>query len=219
MANKESVHAIIDVHEPPEITGEIDGHPDVESYEIQELPAADIEIEGIGFERKTPSDFASSLTEGRLDEQTQKLNQRYDIAYVLIEGSMAETENIFKSAISGESLRGAEASLTAREDSGVQAALHCSNSSLLVDMAVRLARKHIEDSDSEYIPTPDIGIDEPTGKMMYACIPGIGPSTASTLYEEYPSITDFVENADYDSLQELEGIGDQTALDILEAIA
>lgn len=183
----------------------------------EELPAGDIEIGGIGFERKTISDFASSLMEDRLFEQAYKLNQRYEHAYILIEGNLSQTDNRLDigSDIAPASLRGAMASLTSRHGLPV---ICCSNRRLLADMAVRLARKHIEEASSEVFPTSDIKErDMPTAMRMYGCIPGVGPETARTLHGEYPTIAEFMRDASIDSLKELDGIGDKMASEIMGA--
>lgn len=215
--SKKSVEVVIDVHEPPEITGAIDSHPDVEHYSFAELPAADIEVEGIGFERKTVSDYINSLKKGRIDSQTRKLAQRYEVAYILIDGDTSETENPFKSSMDGGSVRGSWASLTAREDSGVHSVIPCSNPALLADTAIRHARKHIEESDREFIPTDATEPDAPTALKMYMQIDGVGPSMAQTLYDEFPTIQDFVVKGNYETLQDLDGIGEKTAITIIDA--
>lgn len=217
--SKQEVEVVIDVHEPPEITEAVVAHDEVSGYKIESLPAADLEVSGVGFERKDNSDYAKSLKDGRLEDQTRKLGERYEHAYVLFDGSLVETKNIFKSGMNGASLRGSMASLTAREDSGVQAVIPVSNPSLLVDMAVRLARKHVEDNDGvEFIPQP---VDDPDINrtiQMYCCIDGVGPKTAKAIYEEFPSMKDFIHNVDYDSLRRIDGIGEKTALRIIEQV-
>lgn len=215
---KEQVSVVVDVHEPPEITGAVGNHPDVEEYSIDELPAADIEVEGVGFERKTVQDYALSLTSGRLEDQCRKLNDRYEHAYVLVDGDLVETDNPFKSNINGESLRGHMASLTAREDSGVEGVFPCSNPALLADMAVRLARKHIEESDRTFVPQPVDDPDVSTAFKMYCCMPDVGPTTAEKLEAEWSSAAQFVEEVDYDTLQQIDGIGEATALKIIDAM-
>jgi DNA excision repair protein ERCC-4 len=217
MNEKESVSVVIDVHEPPEITGVIDAHDEVEDYSFEELPASDIEIEGVGFERKTIEDYTSSLTSGRLTEQVRKLGQRYEHAYILVDGDMSETDSPFRSNIDGKSLRGHMASLTARDNSGVHAVICCSNQTMLADMAVRLTRKHIEDSDESFVPQPVDDPDVSTTTMMFACVDGVGPKMAETLSDEFSSVEDFMDRADFDTLRGIEGVGDKMAARILEA--
>lgn len=216
---KRDVDVIIDINEPGEITSAVDLHDEVRSYQLKELPAADLEISGVGFERKTPEDYVQSMMDDRLTQQTHKLGERYEHAYILLEGDIVETENPFKSSMKGESIRGSMASLIAREDSGVHGIIPCSNQGLLIDMAIRVSRKHVEEAGSEFVPKPSTGVDAPTTLMMYACIDGVGPEMAQTLYEEYPTISEFVYNADYDSLQQLDGIGEKTAIRIIEEMA
>jgi ERCC4-type nuclease len=218
---KEQVEVVIDVHEPPEITGAVSNHPDVESFRIDALPAADLEIEGVGFERKDIGDYVKSMKDGRLDRnnpdgQPYKLGERYDHAYILFDGDFSETDSPFKSDMDGEALRGHMASLTAREDSGVHAVIPVSNPALLADMAVRLARKHIEESDDKFIPQPVEDPDVDTTLQMYCCINGVGPTTAEKLKDDFPTMQDFVHNANYDSLQQVDGIGEKTAIRIIE---
>lgn len=217
MSEKESVHLEIDSREDEDVIVKIIQHaiehPDVETFEEKELPAADLAIGPIGFERKATGDYISSLTKQRLKEQVVKMEQHYEHAYVLYEGDLRETEHPEYSGISPASLRGSMASITARKDVPV---LCCSNLSLLIDMAVRLARKHMEE-ESGYLPRGAVtGSDEPTAKKMYGCIPGVGPEMAEILYDEYPSVAQFLSNADSDELQKLDGVGPKTAETIME---
>lgn len=215
---KETVHVTIDVREPGEVTAKVSDHPEVESFDLAELPAGDLEINGVGFERKTMSDYASSLLEGRLNEQAVKLNQRYEHAYILVEGDLVETGNpldAVTSNIAPESLRGSMSSLTARQGLPV---LCCSNRALLADMAVRLARKHVEEKGTSFVTSGAVGKNEPTAKMMYSCISGVGADTAETLYAEYPSMAEFMSNASVEDLQQLDGIGEKTAEKIMEGV-
>lgn len=191
-------------------------HPDVEEVEWRELPASDIEINGIGFERKTVPDYASSLQEGRLEEQVLKLSERYEFSYLLLEGDIAETTGILASDMNGSSLRGSMSSLTARE--GIEAVIPCSNTELLADMAVRIARKHLEPSNREYLQTSDVDVGSPVTMQMYGCIEGVGPKTAEMLYNRWPSIHEFTHSATIDDLEDIDGIGTDTALSIIEQV-
>jgi DNA excision repair protein ERCC-4 len=215
---KETVEVIVDVREPGEVSAKVTDHPEVESFTLAELPAGDLEIDGVGFERKTMSDYTSSLLEGRLEEQVVKLNQRYEHAYILVEGDLVETNNPLSavtSNIAPESLRGSMSSLTARHGVPV---LCCSNLALLADMAVRLARKHVEENNGSFVSTGAVGSNEPTAKMMYGCIDGVGADTAETLYVEYPSMAKFMSNATVEDLRQLDGIGKKTAEKIMEGV-
>jgi ERCC4-type nuclease len=100
------------------------------------------------------------------------------------------------------------ASITARDKTPV---VMVGTTELLVDYATRLARKHLEDSDGLELPKSAVKRKEPTAKRMYGCIEGIGPEGAQTLYERWPSIAQFMSNADVDEIRKLDGFGKKTA--------
>ena len=214
---KQKVSVKVDIHEPEQITGAVATHDDVEEYSIGSDFHADILVEGVAFERKSVSDYVKSLKEDRLKDQTRRMGEVYEHAYILIDGDMSETDSPFKSDMNGTSIRGSWASMTAREDSGVHAVIPCSNPSMLADMAIRLARKHVEESDETFVPSPATEPDASTTTMMFACINGVGPKMAETLSDEFDSISDFMDRADYEMLQDIEGVGPKTATRILEA--
>lgn len=217
--SKVQVTVKIDTREVDDIINkmisEAQSHSDVREIHPEHLPAGDLDIAGVGFERKTVSDYVSSLQEGRIDEQTTKLDQYYERAYILVDGDLVETNSPFRSGMDPASIRGSMAALTAREDSGVHAVIPVSNTALLFDMAVRLARKEIEVTEDNYLPTGDVDTSHPTALQQYGCLPGIGPAMAERIYEEYPSMTDFVRQATIEDLMDIEGIGRSTAMKII----
>lgn len=216
--SKTHIEAVVDTREPPEVPVAVAEHPEVSNVDRAQLSAGDIGIGAVGFERKTVDDYASSVLEDRFDDQLTKLADAFDHAYILLEGDMVETEQLWQSSIRGESLRGHMASVTAREN-GVRAVIPSSSTEMLVDVAVRLGRKHVEDPSRTYVPSPDIDAsDAPVPVQMYACIPGVGPATARQLYDEFGSIASFVDEATHERLTEVDGIGATRATDILSVI-
>lgn len=214
------VSVILDVHElqePYTVLYALEEHENVEDVEFEALEAGDIDIQGIGIERKDLSDYASSMMEGRLDEQVEKLSQRYQESYILVEGDMDETTNLYHTSISGESIRGSMASITAR-DNGVNAVIPVSNGDMLADVSVRLARKHFDEKPNRRFLTNDVDLSEPTSMKMFACIDGVGPEIAERIYGRYPSICEFVADGDVDSLCDIDGIGEKLAEEIVRSV-
>lgn len=204
------VHVAIDDREPASLIRTVREHPDVESVEVLRLAAGDLVIDGTGFERKTLSDYVSSAM-GRsgsdLDDQVRRLGERYDHAYVLLEGNLDDLEGL-RTGVPASAIRGSIASITARQGVPV---LPCSDRDRLVDMATRLGRKHVEEPSVRQLPTGAITArDEPTAKRMYACIDGIGPRLAAALYESYPSVEALL-TASIEELQAIDGIGEGRA--------
>jgi ERCC4-type nuclease len=194
-------------------------HPDVDEWTEHRLAAADIVVNGVGFERKTPSDFASSITEGRMIEQAEKLADAYEHAYVLLDGEFAEFEALSHSRLNPQSMRGMAASLTARHGIPV---IPCGTTGDLVDHAVRIGRKHTEEPVSDHLPTGPVGSDEPAGKRMWGCLPNVGPALADRLWDEFGAPAVFFRNYEGEWvrwLTNVDGIGESTAVDIVEAMA
>lgn len=220
MTGKEPVKAVVDVNEPARIFAEVMEHDEVKDALIEPLSAADIVIGGIGIERKSWSDFVQSMKDGRLEEQTEKLGT-FDFAYILIDGDdeasgdLSETEDLYWTEMKPESIRGRVASLTAREGSNVRAVIPCSETRLLVDLAVRLARKHNTEPSSPYLPSPDVGEDAETGEVMWGAFSDVGPKLASQLYEEFGTPTAFTARTNPQEverhLESIEGIGRGTS--------
>ncbi|MFC7008114.1 helix-hairpin-helix domain-containing protein [Halalkalicoccus salilacus] len=204
------VHVNVDDREPASLVRAVREHPDVASVEVIRLSAGDLAIDGVGFERKTLRDYVGSAM-GRsgpdLDDQVRRLVERYDHAYVLLEGNLDDVEEL-RTGIPASAIRGSIASITARLGVPV---LPCSDRERLVDMATRIGRKHVEEPSARRLPTGAITArNEPTAKRMYACIDGIGPRLAAALYESYPSVEALL-SASVAELREIDGVGEGRA--------
>lgn len=211
------VHVNVDDREPASLVRAVREHPDVASVEVIRLSAGDLTIDGVGFERKTLRDYVGSAM-GRsgpdLDDQVRRLVERYDHAYVLLEGNLDDVEGL-RTGVPASAIRGSIASITARHSVAV---LPCSDRERLVDMATRIGRKHVEKPSTRRLPTGAITArNEPTAKRMYACIDGIGPRLAAALYESYPSVEALL-SASIEDLREIDGIGEGRARRIHGAI-
>lgn len=210
------VRVTVDDREPTGVVDCVRTHPDAESVDVRRLQAGDIVIGAVAVERKTPSDYVrSAIGSGgtRLADQLRKLTAAVDHPYLLVEGDLPAMEAA--TGLDAAAVRGSVASVVAR--TGVPV-IPCSDRERLVDLAVRLGRKHVE------TPSPDplmgssvTGLDEPTAKRMYGCIDGIGPQLAETLYEAFPTVAALVD-ANPESLRSIEGIGDERARRIRETL-
>lgn len=215
---------VVDTREPDEVKLLTLSHPDVDNWMETELDAADIVVNGVGFERKTPSDFASSLMEGRLDEQAEKLVEVYDHAKILLEGGFEDFSSLPHTSINAASLRGKAASLDMRYGLAVVPTGGSPETEtarrLLIDMAIRYGRKATEDPTSDYLSTGAAGTDEPLGKRLWACFEGVGPQRAEDLFSAVGAPMDigYLTHGDkVDRLMDVEGIGETTAERIASA--
>lgn len=211
------VSVTVDDREPAGVIAAVRDHPDVATIAVERLPAGDIVVESMAVERKTLRDYVSAVMSRSgpdLEDQVSRMADRYGHAYVLLEGNMDDVDHL-QTGVSPAAIRGSMASITARHGTPV---IPCANRHRLVDFAVRLGRKHIEDPSTRPLPVGSVsGQNEPTVKRMYACIEGIGPELAETLYETYPTVSELLA-ADRDDLLALEGIGEKRARTICEVL-
>lgn len=211
------VSVTVDDREPDAVAAVFRAHSDVESVAVARLDAGDVVIGDAGFERKTVGDYLGSAmgrTGTDLEDQVRRLVGSYDHPYVLLEGDLADAEAQWPAA-SDASVRGSVASITARFGVPV---LPCGDRERLVDLAVRLARKHVEPPSRRPLsPGAVPSLDEPVTKRMYGCIEGIGPATAAALYEAYPTVDALLSASEADLL-EIDGIGPGRAATVYAAL-
>lgn len=214
---KEKVVATIDSNEAsqnPDLSEVIVMHEDIEDFQIEPLDIGDIQIENCVFERKTPSDFASSLEEGRLRDQVERMGGSDMKAFVLVPGDMDDFNDLEHSNMPSKSLRGMVASITVRNNIPV---VFCSTEELLADTAVRLARKKEE--------SPVTVQPESTGAVaevdfltnVFMGVEGVGIQTAQNLSGLFDSLEEVVE-ADVQDFQQADNVGSVTANQIVKDI-
>lgn len=228
----------VDDREPGGVRRAVEAHPDVGRVEVRRLPAGDVAIlddedrdgeglvedggerhvEGtVGIERKTVADYANSAlgtTGTDLREQVLKMGETYDHAYVLLEGDLSEV-GARRPGLNAEAVHGTMASHAARHDTPV---VPCSDRERLVDVAIRLLRKHTEAPGARPLPGGTVtGYATPTTKRIYGCIEGVGPATADALYEAFPSVEALLA-ATREDLLAVEGVGEKRADAIFETL-
>lgn len=211
------VAATVDDREPAGLVDAVRDHPDVSEVVVERLPAGDVAVDSVGVERKTLRDYVDGVA-GRsgpdVYDQVERMNEFYDHSYVLLEWELADVDSL-RTAVSPAAIRGSIASITARHGTPV---VPCTDRRRLVDLAVRLGRKHVEDPSVRRLPNGSVpSRREPTTKRMYGCVPGIGPQLAAALYEAYPTVEELLE-ASVEELTLIEGIGETRARAIRAAL-
>lgn len=210
MSNKEQVQVIIDSNEEAqnqELTELFVLHEDVERFNIEPLETGDFIVEDCMFERKTPSDFAGSLKKGRLREQVERMSQSGYHPFVLIEGDMSDFSNLQYTQMPSKSLRGMTASIMGRHGIPV---VFCSEGKYLADIAIRIARKTVEEPSQVHVSNSDTVKEAPFIVKFFMNFEGIGLETAEKLAEEFNSVQSAVD-ASLSDFTEVDGVGDTTA--------
>lgn len=202
--SKSQVDIVVDSNEAsqkPELVEILVLHKGVNDYKIEPMEAGDIETEECVFERKSPSDFAASIEDGRMREQLEKMAALDKNAYILIDGNMEDFNNLH-SDMPPKSLRGMDASIEENNGIGVK---YCSTIENVADMAVRLARKSIEDPSHH---VKQVGnVKEPSFmENVFLGIEGVGVETAEKLAGEFSTLSEVLE-ANESDFEEVEGVG------------
>lgn len=230
MTSTASVSATVDDREPAGLVEAVRAHPDVRDAEVTRLSAGDVVVRAagaetaagddgsvaVGIERKTPGDYAASAfgaSGSDLYGQTARLRGAYDRGYLLVEGTLEAME---AAAVGPDpaAVRGSLASLTARR----VPVIPCSDRERLVDVAIRLGRKHAEEPGSRPLPAGAVTArHEPVAKRIYGCIERIGPATAERLHEAFPTVASLVD-ASTEELTRVEGVGEGRANAIRESL-
>lgn len=205
---------VVDDREPATVVEAVRTHADVDAVEVRRLLAGDLVVGDVGIERKTLGDYVNALvgrTPPDLYDQIRRLNGAYTRSYLLLEGELPADGD---EGVPATAVRGSAASITSRLQTPV---IPCSDLDRLVDMTVRLGRKHAEPPSTPALPCGSVtALETPTAKRMYGCIEGIGPEMAERLHEAYPSVADLLE-ATPEELQALEGIGPKRAAAIFSS--
>lgn len=217
MSKKQTVTVAIDANEAsqkPELVEVLALHEDVDDYKIEPLSEGDFIIDNCIFERKTPSDFASSLQEGRLRDQVERMAGHDKVPYILVEGNMEDFGELEHSDIGAKSLRGMDASIEQKNKIGVK---YCSDVRLLADMGVRLARKEKEGVETVQARQTEAIKDTSFIEDVFLAIDGVGIKTAEKLAKEFSSLSDAL-NASKSDLEEINDVGPSTSEEIYSAL-
>ena len=212
-----SVAVVVDDREPEAVPAALRAHPDVDGVTVRRLVSGDIAIGDVGFERKTGGDYLGSAlgrTGTDLEGQVAAMTEAYDHAYVLVEADLDDLE-AQRPGVAGASVHGTMASITARFGVPV---VPVGDLGRLVDLAVRLARKHAEEPSVRSLSPGSVPVlDEPVAKRMYGCIDGIGPGTAEALYEAFPTVEALLA-ASSEELLAVDGVGPTRAEAVYAAL-
>ncbi len=162
-------------------------------------------------ERKTRADFESSIVDGRLFAQAKNLIGNFERALLIVEGERFE-ERVAKPA-----LLGALASLIA--DYGIPI-FFTKDEEKTAELLFAIAKREQLGEKREIRLKGDkrahgLGAQQ---QMLIECLPGVGPKRAKSLLAHFKTVEKII-NAGERELQEVEGIGKETARAIRKVLA
>jgi DNA excision repair protein ERCC-4 len=173
---------------------------------FKHLPVGDYEVDRrCVFERKTLSDFAASIADGRLFIQAQRLAQLNLPTAILLEGG---TGDLAKIGMSRECLQGAMISLSLVYHLPVLRALDPAETARLLVYAGYQLRRHECGPGCRYGKRPKR--KRRLQLHILQGLPGIGPTRAELLLKSFGSV-EAVMTASLECLEAVEGLGKKRA--------
>ncbi len=207
--DKENIDIVVDKREPSSIRRVLDRNS---KLTLETLDVGDFVLsERVAVERKEVKDFISSIKDQRLFEQARELKSNYVRSFFILEGS---PEDLYKSGIHPQAIRGALSSLTI--DFGISV-LFTENQEKTAKLLLAASKREQQEKQREI---QIHGEKETTTlpeqqKYVIASIAEVGSVTAESLLKHFNTVENVI-NASYEELIEVEGIGDKTAKKIRE---
>ena len=171
---------------------------------VEQLPVGDYVIsDRVCIERKTVSDFESSIVSGRLFEQAQRISEAYERPIIIIEGDREEFR--MKGAVIG----GAIASLYIDYDIHVMTTAGATETAEMI----RHIARHEQDDRKRRPSVKGVGRAFTESQFMEKIVgnvPGIGIETSKNLLCHFGSISAIVA-AEEKELTEVENVGKKRA--------
>jgi Fanconi anemia group M protein len=168
--------------------------------EIRELKVADYLVNNIAIERKTISDFLSSMINKRLIRQLEEI-QQYENKLLIIEGfdkqELYNEEN--GTGIHSNAIRGFLLSIILKYKVPIIFSKDCEDTAKFINVLAR--KKEIESSLNVTKKTLN---KKERLQFILESFPGIGPKNAKKLLTEFKTLQNII-NASQESLQEIIG--------------
>lgn len=182
------------------------------NIEIKTMAVADYQItDEVGIERKTASDFVSSIADKRLYKQAKEMVEEFKKPVLILEG-----DNLYSGFMNPNAIRGALSAIAI--DFGIPIIPTRSPD----DTAAMIRRIAIREQGQERPPVQVRTEKKPLTFLeqqlfIVESLPNVGPVNARKLLEEFGSVKEIV-NASEDDLQKVDGIGKKIAKSIKKVV-
>lgn len=168
--------------------------------EFKQLKVADYIVKEIAIERKTVSDFISSMINKRIFNQLQEIKQ-YPKHFLIIEG--IEEQDIYNESqggISSNALRGMILSIILKYQVPIIFSKNAEDTACFIDVLTKKTQK----KDFSLNPKKKALSPEEQKQFILEGFPGIGPKTAKKLLKEFKTIKKIM-NTPLDELKKIIG--------------
>ena len=203
------VPLVIDSNEPEDISEKLRGLG-VE-FEVKKIAPGDYVLGPIGIERKTLTDFFSSMIKKRLFEQVQRLRDAYPQPLLILEGDLAEIST-FKHP---QSILGALLALETTERVPVLTTADKDQTALLLSVLWKRQEKGAAEYGLRH-KRKELTLDQ-RQRFLVEGLPSVGETLARSLLEHFGTVQ-AVFNASEEDLKKVAKIGDVKAADIVKLV-
>lgn len=179
---------------------------------VQAMAVGDYQVsDEVVIERKTAKDFVDSIVDKRLFKQARSLMEEFKRPLIILEG-----DDLYNGMINPNAIRGSIASIAL--DFGISI-IPTRNAQ---DTAAMIKRIAIREQSGEKTPIQIRTDKKPVNLweqqlFIIESLPNIGPVNAKNLLEHFGTVANII-NASESQLQEVEGIGKKTAVNIRKVI-
>ena len=179
---------------------------------VQAMAVGDYQVsDEVVIERKTAKDFVDSIVDKRLFKQARSLMEEFKRPLIILEG-----DDLYNGMINPNAIRGSIASIAL--DFGISI-IPTRNAQ---DTAAMIKRIAIREQSGEKTPIQIRTDKKPVNLweqqlFIIESLPNIGPVNAKNLLEHFGTVANII-NASESQLQEVEGIGKKTAVNIRKVV-
>ena len=181
-------------------------------FEVKKIAPGDYVLGPVGLERKTLSDFFSSLVKKRLFEQVQRLRDAYPQPLLILEGDLAEIST-FRHP---QSILGALLALETTERVPVLTTADKEQTALLLSVLWKKQDKAAAEYGLRHKPK-GMTLDQ-RQRFLVEGLPSVGETLARNLLVHFGSAR-AVFNASEEELKKVAKIGDRKAAEIARLVA
>ena len=177
--------------------------------EFKELKVADYIVKGVAIERKTISDFISSMINKRLVNQLEELKQ-YESKLLIVEGIDEQELYPENNSVSQNSVRGFLLSILLKHKIPILFTQNYKDTAQFINRIAR--KKEIEIGIRANKKTLN---KKEQIQFILEGFPGIGPKTAKKVLEKFKTIKNII-NASEEELKEVIGKKSEIIKDLIE---
>jgi len=179
--------------------------------EFRELKVADYIVKDVAIERKTVSDFISSMINKRLVKQIEEL-QQYEKRLLIIEGTSEQElyDDEKDLGVSANAIRGFLLSISLKSKTPIIFTKNAEDTARFISVILKKQAREVSLNAKKKIFTKKEQL-----QYIVESFPGIGPKSAKKILKEFKTIKNFI-NAPEDELQKLLGKKSETIKKLIE---